>query len=65
MTPDEFDLWFRELFWETRATYRRPLVVTNAVGHIQVLMTNDTDIADAFEREAEQEACFEQFSPDG
>lgn len=40
-------------------------VVTNATGHIQVLMTHDTDIADAFEREAEHQDYFERFSPDG
>lgn len=28
-------------------------------------MTHDTDIAYAFEREAEHQAYFEQFSPDG
>lgn len=40
-------------------------VVTNESGQIQVIMTHDTDIADAFEREAEHQDYFEQFSPDG
>ena len=37
MTPDEFDLWFRELFWETWATYRRPLVVAMALSVLLAL----------------------------
>ena len=34
-------------------------------GRIMVVMTHNTDIADAWEREAEDRAFFDRFSPDG
>ena len=37
MTPDEFDQWFRELFWETWATYRRPLILVMALAVLLAL----------------------------
>ena len=40
-------------------------VVTDADGRILVAMTHNTDIQDSWEREGEDAAFFEQFSPDG
>jgi hypothetical protein len=39
--------------------------VTDENGHIMVLMTHNTDIADAWEREGEDPRYFYSFSPDG
>lgn len=39
--------------------------IRDARGRIMVLMTHDTDIADSWEREGDDPAFFEQFSPDG
>jgi hypothetical protein len=39
--------------------------IRDAAGRIMVVMTYNTDIADAWEREAEDRAFFDRFSPDG
>jgi hypothetical protein len=39
--------------------------VSNTSGHLMVLMTHNTDIADAWERERESPEFFYRFSPDG
>jgi hypothetical protein len=39
--------------------------IADANGRIMVLMTHNTDISDAWEREGEERAFFYQFSPDG
>jgi hypothetical protein len=39
--------------------------VSDAQGHLMVLMTHNTDIADAWERERESPEFFFRFSPDG
>jgi phosphoribosylformylglycinamidine (FGAM) synthase-like amidotransferase family enzyme len=39
--------------------------ITDQQGRIMVLMTHNTDIADSWEREAEDRAFFLQFSPEG
>jgi hypothetical protein len=39
--------------------------ISDANGRIMVLMTHNTDISDAWEREGEERAFFYQFSPDG
>jgi len=44
------------------ADYR---VIRDSHGRIMVLMTHDTDVADAWEREGEDVRFFYQFSPDG
>ena len=40
-------------------------VITNSRGRIMVAITHNTDIQDAWEREGEERAFFERFSPDG
>ena len=40
-------------------------VIRDARGHIMVLMTHNTDVADSWEREGEDPAFFYQFSPGG
>ena len=40
-------------------------MMTDSAGRIIVLMSHDTDIADAWEREGEDPGFFNQFSPDG
>ena len=39
--------------------------ISDSNGRIMVLMTHNTDISDAWEREGEERAFFYQFSPDG
>lgn len=39
--------------------------ISDANGRVMVLMTHNTDISDAWEREGEERAFFYQFSPDG
>jgi Domain of unknown function (DUF4159) len=39
--------------------------VLDAQGHIMVLMTHNTDIADSWEQEAADRSYFYAFSPDG
>jgi hypothetical protein len=39
--------------------------ISDSNGRIMVLMTHNTDISDAWEREAEDPRFFYQFSPDG
>jgi hypothetical protein len=39
--------------------------VSDEHGNLMVLMTHNTDIADAWEREGEDPTCFYNFSPDG
>ncbi len=39
--------------------------ITDEHGRLMVLMTHDTDISDAWEREGEDPRYFYQFSPDG
>ncbi len=39
--------------------------ITDSDGRILVAMTHNTDIQDAWEREGEDEAFFERFSPNG
>ena len=40
-------------------------VITDSRGRIMVAITHNTDIQDAWEREGEERAFFERFSPDG
>jgi hypothetical protein len=40
-------------------------VVRDADGRIMVVMTHNTDIADSWEREGEDEDFFYRFSPEG
>jgi hypothetical protein len=39
--------------------------ISDARGRLMVLMTHNTDIADAWEREGEDRDYFQHFSPDG
>ena len=39
--------------------------ITDKNGRILVLMSHNTDVADAWEREGEDPRFFERFSPDG
>jgi hypothetical protein len=39
--------------------------ISNAQGHLMVVMTHNTDISDAWEREGEDPEFFYSFSPDG
>ena len=48
---------------ETRTAHFRG--VRDAHGHLMVVMTHNTDVADSWEREGEDPAFFYQFSPDG
>ena len=49
--------------WDTeRATMR---IITDSHGRVMVLMTHNTDIADAWEREGEDPEFFYRFSPQG
>jgi hypothetical protein len=40
-------------------------IISDAKGQVMVLMTHNTDISDAWEREGEDRSYFEAFSPRG
>ena len=49
----------------TTAPSRTPRAIFDKHGNVMVLMTHNTDISDAWEREGEDPRYFYQFSPDG
>ena len=62
--------WRRNGGLETRERYEDSeqasfRVIRDGGGRIMVAMTHNTDVADSWEREGEDEAFFLQFSPDG